>query len=103
MNFNYQEMMKQARVMQKQMEKIQEELKNTEFEASAGGGAVKVKVNGDQEILEIKINRDAINADDIEMLEDMILVAVKDAISQSKEEAKSKLTGVTGGLSIPGL
>jgi len=103
MNFNYQEMMKQARVMQKQMEKIQEELKNTEFEASAGGGAVKVKVNGDQEILEIKINRDAINADDIEMLEDMILVAVKDAISQSKEEAKSKLMGVTGGLSIPGL
>ncbi|MBM3705435.1 MAG: YbaB/EbfC family nucleoid-associated protein [Actinobacteria bacterium] len=103
MNFNYREMMKQARVMQKQMEKIQEELKNTEFEASAGGGAVKVKVNGDQEILEIKINRDAINADDIEMLEDMILVAVKDAISQSKEEAKSKLMGVTGGLSIPGL
>lgn len=103
MNFNYQDMMKQAKLMQKQMERIQQELKQTEFEASAGGGAVKVKVNGDQEVLDIKIDRDAVNADDIEMLEDMILVAVKDAIGQSKEEAKSRLMGVTGGFNIPGL
>ena len=102
MNFNYQQMMKQARIVQQQMEKIQEELKNTRFESTSGGGAVKAVVNGDQELLEIKINKDAVDPDDIEMLEDMVLVAVKDAINQSKEESKSRLMGLTGGLNIPG-
>ncbi len=74
MSFNYQELMKQARVMQKQMEKIQEELKNTKFEASSGGGAVKVKVNGDQEVLEVNIDKEAFEPSDIEMLQDMVLV-----------------------------
>ena len=103
MGFNYQEMMKQARIMQKQMEKIQEELKNTNFEASSGGGAVKAIVNGDQEVLKIKIDKDVIDFDDIEMVEDMVLVAVNDAIKQSKEEAKVRLATLTGGISIPGL
>jgi len=102
MGFNYGEMMKQARVMQKQMEKVQDELKDMKFEASAGGGAVKVTVNGEQDVLEIKINKDVADPEDIEMLEDMILVAVNDAIKQSKDEAKNKLAGVTGGLNIPG-
>lgn len=102
MNFNYQQMMKQAKMMQKQMEQVQEELRQTKFEASSGGGAVKAVVNGDQELLEIKINRDAFDPDDIEMLEDMVLVAVKDAINKSKEESKSRLMGLTGGLNIPG-
>jgi nucleoid-associated protein EbfC len=102
MNFNYQQMMKQAKMVQKEMERVQEELKEAKFEASSGGGAVKAVVNGDQELLEIKINRDAYDPDDIEMLEDMILVAVKDAINQSKEESKSRLMGLTGGLNIPG-
>jgi len=102
MNFNYQEMLKQAKIMQKQMEKIQEELKKTEFSASSGGGAVKVKVNGDQQVLEIKIDKEIIDLNDIEMLEDMILVAVNDALSQSKAEAKTRLMGLTGGLNIPG-
>ncbi len=102
MGFNYGEMMKQAKIMQKQMEKVQEELKDMKFEASAGGGAVKVRVNGEQDVLEIKINKDVADPDDIEMLEDMILVAVNDAIKQSKDEAKTKLAGVTGGLNIPG-
>ena len=102
MGFNYSEMMKQAKIMQKQMEKVQDELKDMKFEASAGGGAVKVTVNGEQDVLEIKINKDVADPEDIEMLEDMILVAVNDAIKQSKDEAKNKLTGVTGGLNIPG-
>lgn len=102
MGFNYGEMMKQAKIMQKQMKKVQEELKNMEFEASAGGGAVKITVNGEQEVLKIKINKDIVDPEDIEMLEDMILVAINDAIKQSKDEAKNKLAGVTGGLSIPG-
>jgi nucleoid-associated protein EbfC len=102
MGFNYGEMMKQAKIMQKQMEKVQEELKAMKFEASSGGGAVKVTVNGDQDVLEVKINKDVADAGDIEMLEDMIMVAVNDAIKQSKNEAKTKLAGVTGGLSIPG-
>jgi DNA-binding YbaB/EbfC family protein len=102
MGFNYGEMMKQAKIMQKQMEKVQEELKDMRFEASAGGGAVKVTVNGDQDVLEVKINKDVADPADVEMLEDMVLVAVNDAIKQSKDEAKTKLAGVTGGLNIPG-
>jgi nucleoid-associated protein EbfC len=102
MGFNYQEMMKQARVMQKQMEKIQDELKNMEFDASSGGGAVKVKVNGDQEVLSISIDIDAVDTEDIGMLEDMVLVAVNDALKQSKDEAKTRMASLTGGLGIPG-
>lgn len=102
MGFNYGEMMKQAKVMQKQMEKVQDELKGMQFEASSGGGAVKITVNGEQEVLKVKVNKDIVDPEDIEMLEDMVLVAVNDAIKQSKDEAKNKLAGVTGGLSIPG-
>jgi nucleoid-associated protein EbfC len=102
MGFNYGEMMKQAKIMQKQMEKVQDDLKVMQFEASSGGGAVKVTVNGEQEVLKIKVNKDIIDPEDIEMLEDMVLVAVNDAIKQSKDEAKTKLAGVTGGLNIPG-
>ncbi|MCJ7665936.1 MAG: YbaB/EbfC family nucleoid-associated protein [Actinobacteria bacterium] len=98
-----QQMMKQAKMMQKKMLEVQEELKNMEFEASAGGGAVKVKVNGDQEILEISLNREMIGADDLDMVEDMVMVAVNDALKQSRDEAKNKMSGLTGGMSIPGL
>jgi DNA-binding YbaB/EbfC family protein len=103
MSFNYKEMMKQAKMVQKQMEKIQEELKNMTFEASSGGGAVKVKINGEQEIMEIKISKDVVDPDAMDMLEDMVLVAVNDAIKQAKEESKSRYAALTGGLSIPGL
>ncbi len=100
MNIN--DLMKQAQVAQRQMEKIQEELKNTIYEASSGGGAVKVKVNGDQEVLEVNIDKGAFEPADIEMLQDMVLVALNDAIRQSKDDAKAKLMAVTGGMSIPG-
>lgn len=94
--------MKQAKMMQKQMEKVQDELKGMQFEASSGGGAVKITVNGEQKVLKVKVNKDIVDPEDIEMLEDMVLVAVNDAIKQSKDEAKNKLAGVTGGLNIPG-
>ena len=97
-----QQMMKQAKMMQKKMAEVQEELKNMEFEASAGGGAVKAKVNGDQEILEIKLNNEMINADDLDMVEDMVMVAVNDALKQSKDKAKNKMAGLTGGMDLPG-
>ncbi len=103
MSFNYGNMMKQAKMMQKKMQEVQEELKKTQFEASAGGGAVKVKVNGDQEVLEVKINSEMVDASDLEMVEDMVLVALNDAISQSKQEMQAKMAEITGGLNIPGM
>jgi len=96
-------MMKQAKIMQKRMMEAQEELNNMEFEASAGGGAVKVKVNGSQEVMEVKIDKEIIDAGDIEMIEDMVMVAVNDAVKQSKDEVKNKMSAITGGMSIPGL
>lgn len=103
MAINYGDLMKQAKAMQKQLNEIQEELKNMIFESSSGGGAVKVKVNGDQEIIQIKIDKEAIDPDDLEMIEDMVLVAVNDALNKSKEEYKARMASLTGGFSIPGL
>jgi len=95
--------MKQAKIMQQKLLEIQQELKKMEFEASAGGGAVKVRVNGGQEIVEVKIDKDMVDSGDMEMIEDMVMVAINDAIKQSKDEAKNKMAGLTGGMNIPGL
>lgn len=95
-------MMKQAKIMQQKLLEIQQELKKMEFEASAGGGAVKVRVNGDQEIVEVKIDKDMVDSGDMKMIEDMVMVAINDAIKQSKDEAKNKMAGLTGGMNIPG-
>jgi DNA-binding YbaB/EbfC family protein len=96
-------MMKQAKIVQQKLLEIKQELKKMEFEASAGGGAVKVKVNGDQEIVEVKIDKDMVDSGDMEMIEDMVMVAINDAIKQSKDEAKNKMASLTGGMNIPGL
>jgi len=103
LGFNMQQMMKQAKMMQKKMAEIQEELKNMEFEASAGGGAVRAKVNGEQEVLEIRLDKEMIDAEDLDMVEDMVMVAVNDALRQSKDEAKNRMSGLTGGMNIPGM
>ena len=103
MAINYGDLMKQAKAMQRQFNEIQEELKNMIFESSSGGGAVKVKVNGDQEVIQIKIDKEAIDPDDLEMVEDMVLVAVNDALNKSKEEYKARMASLTGGFNIPGL
>jgi DNA-binding YbaB/EbfC family protein len=103
LGFDYGSMMKQAKIMQKRMMEAQQELKDMEFEASAGGGAVKVKVNGSQKVMEVKINKEIIDSGDTDMIEDMVMVAVNDALKQSRDEAKSKMSAITGGMSIPGL
>jgi len=103
LSLNYGNMMKQAKIMQQKLLEIQQELKKMEFEASAGGGAVKVRVNGGQEIVEVKIDKDMVDSGDMEMIEDMVMVAINDAIKQSKDEAKNKMAGLTGGMNIPGL
>ncbi|MYD94181.1 MAG: YbaB/EbfC family nucleoid-associated protein [Chloroflexi bacterium] len=95
--------MKMFRQFQKQMEKVQEELKQMTVEATAGGGAVKVVATGDQRVVSIDIDPSVIDPEDAEFLSEMILVAVNDAMEQSQELAKSKLGGLTGGLKIPGL
>lgn len=100
---NMNNMMKQAQKLQKQMEEMQKELENTEFEASVGGGAVVVKANGRKEVTGIAIKPEVIDPDDVEMLEDLILSAVNEALRKAEEESASKMGKLTGGLNIPGM
>ncbi len=102
-NMNMGKMMKQVQQMQQQMAKAQEELAHEEVEASAGGGMVTVKVTGDLKIVSIKIDPKAVDAEDVEMLEDMVLAAANEALRTAQELASQKLGGLTGGLNIPGL
>ena len=96
-------MMQQAQKLQAQLAKAQEDLQNLTIEASSGGGAVTVTVNGQQKIQSVKISPEVVNPEDIELLEDLVLTAVSEAIAKSKEAAAEQLGGLTGGLKIPGL
>ena len=100
---NMQQIMRQAQKMQKKMEEAQEEAANQIVEASAGGGMVSVKVNGKQELLEISIEKDVVNPDDVEMLQDLIVAAVNKSIKKAQQVMQDKLQGITGGLNIPGM
>lgn len=100
---NAKNILKQAQEMQAKMLLIQEGLKDKEVEASVGGGAVTAKVNGQKELVEIKLAKDAVNPDDVEMLQDLIVSAVREAMRQAEELAESEMAKVTGGLEIPGL
>lgn len=100
---DYGKIMKQVQKMQQDMAKAQEELGNERIEASAGGGMVKVVVSGNQQLLEIKIDPQAVDPNDVEMLQDMILAAVNEGMRQAQELAARKLGSLTGGLNIPGL
>jgi DNA-binding YbaB/EbfC family protein len=95
---NMQQMMKQVQQMQADMAKAQEELKSQVVEASAGGGIVTVKVTGDLEVTEIKIAPDAVDPDDVEMLQDLVLAATNEALRSAQEMAAAKLGSVSGGL-----
>lgn len=95
---NMNNLMKQAQKMQKQMEESQRELEEKEFTASAGGGAVEVKVNGRREVLQVKLAEEAVDPDDVEMLEDLIMVAVNDALRQVDESTAAAMSRFTGGL-----
>lgn len=97
--------LKQAQAMQQQMLLVQEGLKEKELTSSVGGGAVTVKVNGQKELLEVKLTDDIIKeaADDKEMLEDLIVSTVREAMRQADELAEAEMGKVTGGINIPGL
>ena len=96
-------LIRQAQELQARLAKAQEELANVTVEASSGGGAVKVTMNGQQKILSVKISPEVINPADAELLEDLVLTAVSEAIALSQEAAAKHLGGLTGGLKIPGL
>jgi len=100
---NFNKMMKQVQQMQADVMKAQEQLKDEVVEASAGGGMVRVKVSGDLEIKEIKIDPEAVDPEDIDLLQDMVLAATNEAIRSAQELANRKLGGLTGGLDLGGL
>lgn len=95
---NMNNLMKQAQKMQKQMEENQKALEEKEFTATAGGGAVEVTVSGKREIVKVKLSEEAVDPDDVEMLEDLIVAATNEALRQAEEAAASAMSALTGGL-----
>ncbi|MCK5287237.1 MAG: YbaB/EbfC family nucleoid-associated protein [Thermodesulfovibrionia bacterium] len=97
------DLMRQAKKMQQEMAKIQEESKKKTVEASSGGGMVTVTANGAMEIVSIKIEREVVTPDDIEMLQDLIVAAANEALRRAQQMVKEDMGKVTGGLNIPGI
>jgi len=97
---NIQQMMKQAQQMQ---EKLQKQMADMKVEATAGGGMVKVVMNGSKQLQSIKIDPEAVNKEDVEMLQDLILAAVNDAHRKADEEMSKSMSGMMGGMKIPGM
>ena len=95
--------MKQAQKVQERIAEVQRDLINKKVEASSGGGMVTVTANGRQEILSVKIDPSVVNMQDVEMLEDLVLAAVNEALRKSQEIITEEISKVTGGLKIPGL
>ncbi|MFT8350424.1 YbaB/EbfC family nucleoid-associated protein [Clostridium saccharoperbutylacetonicum] len=98
---NMNNLMKQAQKLQKQMEDMQKDIELKEFEASVGGGAVVVKINGKKEVTAINIKPEVVDPDDVEMLQDLVLSAVNEAIKKAEDETANKMGKLTGGM--PGL
>ena len=98
-----QELLKQAQKMQKKIQESQEELSSKIIEASSGGGMVKVTMNGNQEIISLKIEKEVVDPDDVEMLEDLVVAAIEEAKKKVKELVETEMSGLTGGIKIPGL
>ena len=96
-------MMKQAQKLQAGMVKLQEELALRTVEATSGGGMITVQANGKQQIVTIRIEKEVVDPDDVEMLQDLIIAAVNDALSKSQEMVSQEMSKLTGGISIPGL
>lgn len=103
MGGNMNNMMKQMQKMQKKMEELQAEIDAKELEATAGGGAIKVVVNGKKEILNIEIDPSVVDPEDVEMLQDLVLAAVNEALRKAEEYSANEMKKVTGGMNIPGL
>ena len=100
---NQMQMMKQAQKMQENLMKMQEELQAKEYEATAGGGVITAVCGGNRELKSITIDPEAVDPDDVEMLQDLILVAVNEGLRQIDEISNSEMSKLTGGLGIPGL
>ncbi|MBN1931437.1 MAG: YbaB/EbfC family nucleoid-associated protein [Desulfobacterales bacterium] len=96
-------MMKQAQKLQTKMLKLQEEMAQKTVEATSGGGMIKVVSNGKQQIISIQIEKEVVDPDDVEMLQDLILAAVNDALVKSQEMMTAEMSKLTGGLNMPGL
>ena len=96
-------MMKQAQKMQQEMLRMQEEMETKTWTAAAGGGMVSATVNGKHEVVDLKINPEAVDPDDVEMLQDMIIAAVNEATRAADAEAASNMSRLTGGLNLGGL
>jgi nucleoid-associated protein EbfC len=99
----FQNMMKEAQRLQQQMQALQDEVAKKKVEATAGGGMVTVEANGKQELVAIKIDREVVNPEDVQMLEDLVLAACNEALRKSRELVQQELGKLTGGLKIPGL
>jgi len=95
--------MKQAQQMQQKIARLQQELEGREVEATSGGGMVTAVVNGKQQLINLKIEKDAVDPEDVEMLEDLVTAAVNEAIKQSQEMMQQEMGKVTGGMNLPGL
>lgn len=100
---NMNQLLKQAQKMQTDMQKMQEDLETKEIETSVGGGAVTVKVNGKKEVVDIQIKPEVVDPDDIEMLQDLVLSAVNEALRSVDDIQSSQMNKLTGGMNIPGL
>lgn len=96
-------MMKQAQQLQSKMLKMQEELAERTVETSAGGGMINVVANGRQQVVSITIDKDVVDPEDVEMLQDLVLAAVNDALSKAQEMVAGEMGKLTGGMNIPGL
>lgn len=100
---NMQQMMKQARKMQEQLAAAQEKLKDIEASASAGGGMVKATANGDMQLTSLVIDPEAIDPEDVDLLQDMVMAAVNEALSSAQDAAGAQMSQATGGMDIPGM
>jgi len=100
---DFSNLLKQAQKMQKEMGRIQTELRERVVEGTAGGGMVKVHVNGAQEVLSIKIDPQVVDPDDVDMLEVLVTAAVKQGLKSAKELSESEMAKLTGGINLPGL
>lgn len=100
---NMNQMMKQVKKMQQQMQKAQEELEKKEVVGTAGGGVVKVTMNGQKQLKAVEISPEVVDPDDVEMLQDLVMAAMQDAMKQADEQAQKNLGRFTQGMNIPGL
>ena len=103
MGMNQAAMMKQAQKMQQEMLRMQEEMENKTWSATAGGGMVTASVNGKHEVVDLKINPEAVDPDDVDMLQDMIIAAINEALRTADAEASQNMSRLTGGLNLGGL